>query len=180
MNPYKYLNYFYSENYVFFQKINSLRFYYFKQLGQVQSKTKSGIARNGMCISRWAHDNSMAFPKNLLSFEKDMLTPKTSVTFVICLFCSYNFRRRERGEGIRGGGGKTMLLHWKTPRFGGCFKVISLYYLVDTIIFLKNSRPVPTPRKYLGKGIVIKLSSTIYILRIGSVSETFIFSKTSS
>ena len=147
MNPGKYLNYFYSENYDFLQKINSLRFYYFKELGQVQSKTKSGIARNGMCISRWAHDNSMAFLKNLLSFEKDMLTPKTSVTFVICLFCSYNFRRRERGEGMRGGGGKTMLLHWKTPRFGGCFKVISLYYLVDTIIFLKNSRPRPhTPK----------------------------------
>ena len=30
---------------MFFQKISSLRTYYFKELGQVQSKTKSGIER---------------------------------------------------------------------------------------------------------------------------------------
>ena len=127
------------------------------------------------------HDNSIAFQKDLLSFEKDMLTPKTSVTFMIYLFCSYNFRRRERGDGMRGGGGKSMLLQWKTPRLGSCFKVISLYYLLDTIIFSKNSPPLlPTPRKYIRKSIVIKLSSTIYILRIGSVSDKFTFSNTSS
>ena len=51
-----------------------------------------------MCISRWAHDNSMAFQKELLSFEKDMLTPKTFVTLAICLFCIYKRGWWDGGE----------------------------------------------------------------------------------
>ena len=59
-------------------KISSLRTYYSKQLRKVQNGIKSGAGRNDIYNSTWAHFNSVAF-------LRDMVTPRKSVTSMVSL-----------------------------------------------------------------------------------------------
>ena len=59
-------------------KISSLRTYYSKEIGTVQNGMKIGHGCNEIYISKWAHFNSVAF-------LRDMVTPWKTVTLMVSL-----------------------------------------------------------------------------------------------
>ena len=50
-------------------KISSLRTYYSKEIGTVQNGMKIGHGCNDIYISKWAHFNSVAFLRDMVTLE---------------------------------------------------------------------------------------------------------------
>ena len=59
-------------------KISSLKIYYSKELGKAENGIKIGAGCNDIYISKWAHFNSVAF-------LRDMVTPRKTVTSMVSL-----------------------------------------------------------------------------------------------